>query len=1234
MHAHSEEPTLVGPAGDIDTLPPDPRVGALFGNFRVLRKIGEGGMGVVYEAEHQQIGRRAAIKLLHRHLVTDAQYAKRFLNEARAVNIIRHRGLVEIFEYGQLPDGTLYFVMEFLEGETLRRRIGKRGSAFAVEEAVGLLLQVARTLAAAHEKGIIHRDLKPENIMLVPEPVHPGLDWVKILDFGIAKVHSGGLSSGGPESLMLRTRIGSVMGTPHYMAPEQYGGAERVDGKADVFSLGVMLYEVLAGGLPFEDDALSLFGHAPVPLDRHNGAVPPRLAALVQRMLSTHPEERPAMAEVVHVLAALQPTSGRRRLRRWLAFMAGAGGVLGVALLLWTLRPQAPTAAEIREHARKVLSTSLRSEVPEVRVLAARAVGQSRDLEQRALLEPLLRAPGQPPQVVAEAASALGKIGAVAAQPALIELLRDHPDPGVQVAAAGALIQLHHPRGTEALKQKLAEPGHADGAAQREVHKMHAALLLIERGDPSGAALVWTGLDRGALAEEARVQVLGKLALSGDPRARRLLTQTLLEGTGMSEARAYAAFNLARLGEDSGRALLRSAVGGTGAARPIGLLAMRLLAALGEPIAQEPLRQLVATRSEPDAARELGMLGLADGGKQDSLRLLDTVMSERGASPRLRIAAAGAILQIATGERGQLAEQSLSWARSALSSDSVTARELAVAALADMDADPIADKTIEPLGWALKDPDRAVRKSAASALGRKRARAALTALAESLDDADPEVRTIGMQSIAKVVSVLKAAGDRGADRLILARLTEQARGGSALDRVVASGVLHKLGVPGQREVLREGLRSEDAKVRQLAVELTDLDEDGELIKSALTDPELAVRFAAARRLASAGSHRDAAAAVLREVAARGDRDGLLAYEQLRQQGESPPPPPGLDGLLSSADLPTRFAVIRSLPELPPPHDEAARLLQLALIDPAAVIRKSAAEAASELYRRTGQPRFFQMVRSLINDPDVIVRARVASLCAELTAFIPPPPAPVRSGAAPAVRPEQAVSAQDAATAAVDAAAPVTGQILLLGDELVRFRIDDSPPQPLTREPLPIAPGRHRISYLGGSREVRVEAGQTLRVRVPVTLAEQLLSDSQEAFALKELSRAQERLDRARRLQQRGKLGPALQAELAYQQGRLYEARGRLREALTEYNRCLGVSAGQRRPELNAQLRDTLDRLAGQVGRIQIFTASGGTCGLSQELLLLPGEQVISIGRNRTRTVFSQLGSTNKVMACQ
>ncbi len=226
-------------------------VGQRIGNYRVMRKIGEGGMGAVFEAIHEQIERRVAIKVLHAKYTQEPEIAKRFINEARAVNIVQHSGLVGAYEFGTLPDGAAYIVMEYLDGETLSARLRKSGGVLGLAS-LNLTRQIASALAAAHQKGIIHRDLKPANVIVVPEPEAPGGERAKILDFGIAKVTPPKGEEGPTGGGELKTRTGVFMGTPKYMAPEQCRGAGTVDDKADVYSLGAMFYQMLSGRPPFD----------------------------------------------------------------------------------------------------------------------------------------------------------------------------------------------------------------------------------------------------------------------------------------------------------------------------------------------------------------------------------------------------------------------------------------------------------------------------------------------------------------------------------------------------------------------------------------------------------------------------------------------------------------------------------------------------------------------------------------------------------------------------------------------------------------------------------------------------------------------------------------------------------------------------------------------------------------------------------------------------------------------
>ncbi|HEY5284271.1 MAG TPA: serine/threonine-protein kinase, partial [Polyangia bacterium] len=218
-------------------------IGERYGNYQALSLLGEGGMGAVYLAEHPGIGRRVAIKVLKSELGHDPQLLTRFLNEARAANAIRHPNIIEVLDSGTTERGASYLVMELLEGESLSGRI-KRLSRLDERSAIEIAMQTASGLGAAHAKGIIHRDLKPDNLFVIPEESDAARERVKILDFGIAKLH---LLAGDS----LKTRTGTLMGTPVYMSPEQCLGTKEVDHRSDIYSLGIIIYEMLTGRPPF-----------------------------------------------------------------------------------------------------------------------------------------------------------------------------------------------------------------------------------------------------------------------------------------------------------------------------------------------------------------------------------------------------------------------------------------------------------------------------------------------------------------------------------------------------------------------------------------------------------------------------------------------------------------------------------------------------------------------------------------------------------------------------------------------------------------------------------------------------------------------------------------------------------------------------------------------------------------------------------------------------------------------
>lgn len=269
-------------------------VGQGVGEYRIEGKLGQGGFGTVYRAVHPLIGKAAAVKVLSRQYSSNPQMVSRFIAEARAVNQIRHRNIIDIFAFGTLPDGRQYFVMELLDGMPLDRYLAERGR-LAPAVAVAILRLVGRALDAAHASGIAHRDLKPENIFLTFDD--DGKPFPKLLDFGIAKL-SVAPTGGGDAPAAAKTKTGTPMGTPYYMSPEQCRGRD-VDHRTDVYAFGIMCHELLTGSLPFRGDNVIelLLQHtqsAPPAMSSVVPELPPALDAPVLRMLAKEPSERPS----------------------------------------------------------------------------------------------------------------------------------------------------------------------------------------------------------------------------------------------------------------------------------------------------------------------------------------------------------------------------------------------------------------------------------------------------------------------------------------------------------------------------------------------------------------------------------------------------------------------------------------------------------------------------------------------------------------------------------------------------------------------------------------------------------------------------------------------------------------------------------------------------------------------------------------------------------------------------
>jgi serine/threonine-protein kinase len=264
-------------------------IGKNIGNYRITAQLGEGGMGVVYLGEHPLIGKKVAVKVLLDELASREDVVQRFFGEAKAVNDIGHPNIVDIVDFGRADmDGRnlVYFIMEFLEGESLAARLRRTGLTF--QDTTHIIAQCCAALQASHSKGIVHRDLKPDNIYLCPR----GQDrnFVKLLDFGIAKLTGAAGTSN-------RTQTGTVIGTPAYMSPEQCEGKGQIDHRSDIYSLGIVMYELLTGRVPFGGDGFGevLVAHLTKPIpppSTINPQLKPELEQIVMRCLEKDRTQR------------------------------------------------------------------------------------------------------------------------------------------------------------------------------------------------------------------------------------------------------------------------------------------------------------------------------------------------------------------------------------------------------------------------------------------------------------------------------------------------------------------------------------------------------------------------------------------------------------------------------------------------------------------------------------------------------------------------------------------------------------------------------------------------------------------------------------------------------------------------------------------------------------------------------------------------------------------------------
>jgi serine/threonine-protein kinase len=612
--------------------------GQRIGKYLLTEKLGEGGMGVVFGGVHEGLGRPVAIKVLRGEFSRNEMVVTRFQKEAEAVSRIGHSNIVAIYDFGRMEDGSLFYVMERIRGETLRQRFS-RPPFLQPEEAVHIFAHVARALGAAHALGIVHRDLKPENVLL--EPRDPDLPLVKVLDFGVAKVRDedallGGSGSAGPAAL---TRAGSLLGTPTYMAPEQISASQNVDGRADLYALAAMLYEVLTGEPPFGmgDMRRLLIAHLQEavvpPSQRARFPFPPSLDPFLLRALAKDPAGRPPDANafitemrrawglppevrapsVVMAAAPAQPSPPKRK--PWWAIGLGLGLLClgGAGIVAWRMRatatPNQPPSPPVVEDRHPLLITAQQA-------LADLLAG---DVQQRRM-----------------ALEAIGEVADRRSLEYVVEAFADN-SPAIRRAAAGAAIQLARPEDQQlrtALGQALRD---SSAAVAVDV----AAAMLRAGGKEEAEQILLPALK--ANSPGVRLRVSTALAEAGKiPTA--ILRQAIEEAPASTpRAQLWAAYvSLYRLNDAAFRAELEAALAGNNPV--VKLAAAQTLALARNPKGLLALTALLRDASDPvdrvDAAAVLAKVG--DVGAVETLEA--ALASDR---PEIRARAAQSLGRLA-----------------------------------------------------------------------------------------------------------------------------------------------------------------------------------------------------------------------------------------------------------------------------------------------------------------------------------------------------------------------------------------------------------------------------------------------------------------------------------------------------------------------------------------------------------------------------------------------------------
>ncbi|HWO26062.1 MAG TPA: HEAT repeat domain-containing protein [Kofleriaceae bacterium] len=849
---------------------PEQFIGKELCAYMIERKLAEGGMGVVFEGVHTKIGRRGAIKVLKLEFCRSEEVIERFHQEARAVNAIHHENIVDVYDFGRDPHGRVFFVMEFLEGEPLSARIRRGPLPWA--EAFPILGQTLRALKAAHDKGFVHRDLKPDNIWLCHVD---GRVQVKLLDFGIAKL----IGTESPKEKL--TQTGSVIGTPHYMSPEQINGLRTVDHRTDLYALGVITYEMFAGITPFTGDTLQaiMTGHlfkdpprlADIPADL---GVPAPIAEIVDRMLVKEAADRyesaaDVLADLHDVNKNLQPTkAATRRRARPTRTEAQA-----------QLQTQAPGQTQVLAPvlAPAVATTGRkgpsRPAVMGALVVAGLAVGGAA-IWQRQTPTASTPAPGPglgptsigpPPTVIdtpppvpdydairkhsqatvraglretepavrSESALLLGTYKDQPSVPALTDRAESDPDEQVRARMAVALGAIGA-AATSPLLQKL------ERTATSLPLKIGYAAALARLGDRAARRRMAEYAEQARRADIKQWFLAGtelaEISPPGDLRAIKTLQalaaheDALRAATGDPYVGVRLLRHLVALRHEPSRKVLYAHL--EDKQEGVRLAAAEALALLGDGAGKKVLAEVLANDASPN--RLIAAVAQIPLGEYGGLDLITAKLHDR--DPEVRRLAARALGEIGDSASlrplQQLADDK-SWMLR-------LAGSAALVAIVGLDPVVLAQASVDWTKSALGSQDMAVRKAAAGVLADIPEKAAVPLLAKAIADDEPSVRLAATQSAAKMktpeaasalVAVvktekdpkikeqqLKALGEIGSP-VAKDTLAEIASADPGRIGVIAAGSLIAVGDPSGKDKLEAAVApSQPTELRLAAVE--------------------------------------------------------------------------------------------------------------------------------------------------------------------------------------------------------------------------------------------------------------------------------------------------------------------------------------------------------------------------------------------------------------------------------